>query len=57
MKLNCRNWECGVVVPVRTDEDRAGKVGLSAFERTVPVPMMYPGEPYGSCKPWYYTEQ
>ncbi len=54
-KLNCRNWECGVLIPVQRNE--AELAGLSDFEGKVPVPMRYPGESYGSKRPWYYAEQ
>jgi len=74
-KLNCRNWECGVVVPVPiqsapsttsttpANENGKGKetgrteVSLDVFRNIVPVPMLVPGEEYGSKRPWFYTEQ
>ncbi|KAL8826790.1 MAG: hypothetical protein Q9170_007270 [Blastenia crenularia] len=53
-KLNCRNWECGVVIPLRRtavsapDGDRithgADREDLSSFERLIPIPMEYPGK-------------
>lgn len=65
-KLNCRNWECGVVIPLRRltsndgEDPRLEKVMdgtvLAPFERAVPVPMQYPGEEYGDRKPWFYSE-
>lgn len=59
-KLNCRNWECGVVVPVKRgarvkQDEGAGEEGvesLELFNGLVPVPMVYPGEEYGEKKPW-----
>ncbi|KAK4692668.1 tyrosyl-DNA phosphodiesterase 1, partial [Lecanoromycetidae sp. Uapishka_2] len=56
-KLNCRNWECGVIVPVPY-EDGSNQLGnLKEFKGSIPVPMQYPGEPYGNRKPWYHSEQ
>jgi len=71
-KLNCRNWECGVVIPMRslqpgshdgsdaqiiqplqsTDQQRS----LQEFEGLIPVPMQYPGEEYGTRRPWFNAE-
>ncbi|CAD6568535.1 MAG: hypothetical protein ASARMPRED_001852 [Alectoria sarmentosa] len=56
-KLNCRNWECGVLVPVRPNISGSGEGDLKEFEGIVPVPMQVPGEEYGDKKPWYFTEQ
>ena len=56
-KLNCRNWECGVVIPIRRDKSSSSQDGLQCFRDNVPVPMQYPGSPYGDRKPWYYSEQ
>ena len=60
-KLNCRNWECGVIVPVKgrargKQDEETGEGGtdpLQLFEGTVPVPMEYPGDEYGEKKPWF----
>lgn len=55
-KLNCRNWECGVLIPV---EGEAVKSGLEAFKKRIPVPMVVPGEAYGkanSKRPWLFLE-
>lgn len=65
-KLNCRNWECGVIVPVTSSTSSAvtadqGDVDREAdfasiFDTTIPVPMKVPGEKYredGGLKPWY----
>ena len=64
-KLNCRNWECGVLVPVRrrrrdqneslkATENAVGDPGLvDVFQGVVPVPMEYPAEEYGGRKPWF----
>ena len=65
-KLNCRNWECGVVVPLRrvTASRRDGSTakpseqgGLGPFEGLIPVPMTYPGEEYGGKIPWFFDDQ
>ena len=68
-KLNCRNWECGVLIPARhLDAENYGEqeklVGDSkfsasvetAFDRIFPVPMLFPGAEYRSKEPWYYSE-
>lgn len=62
-KLTCRNWECGVIVPVRKASTQPENTvpgtgcGMSVFGGQVPVPMLYPGEVYGTHKPWYFQEQ
>lgn len=61
-KLTCRNWECGVLIPVHqlTRDDEATKdtvCSMEVFQPQVPVPMLFPGEVYGGRKPWYFTEQ
>ena len=69
-KLNCCNWECGVLVPLRrmtadaegtvaASESRSedeGRRGLEMFEGKVPVPMQYPGEEYGGKAPWFFAQ-
>ncbi|PGG98868.1 hypothetical protein AJ80_09450 [Polytolypa hystricis UAMH7299] len=68
-KLNCRNWECGVLIPIRKplSPDTAEMSGGSApkasgdtfqvFNDWVPVPMRVPGPEYGTGKqPWFYME-
>ncbi|KAI0911948.1 tyrosyl-DNA phosphodiesterase-domain-containing protein [Ustulina deusta] len=55
-KLNCRNWECGVLIPM---ESQAGKSGWGSFEKRIPIPMVVPGEAYGktnSKRPWLFLE-
>ncbi|KAI1129584.1 tyrosyl-DNA phosphodiesterase-domain-containing protein [Nemania abortiva] len=55
-KLNCRNWECGVIIPM---EGKADTSGFGVFEKRIPVPMVTPGEPYGktnSKRPWFFLE-
>ncbi|KAL9036975.1 MAG: hypothetical protein Q9214_005900 [Letrouitia sp. 1 TL-2023] len=63
-KLNCRNWECGVIVPIKKFfnigsgknlEEPFGS--LSVFKQVgVPIPMDYPGQEYGKQKPWFFTK-
>jgi hypothetical protein len=63
-KLNCRNWECGVLLPVRgcplpakssdARDTKREALPLSVFDGVVPVPMLIPGELYGVRKPWYF---
>lgn len=61
-KMNIRNWECGVVVPVPVDvlgklELKDGEVPpMSVFEGTVEVPFVFPAEEYGGKVPWYARE-
>ncbi|ETR97244.1 phospholipase D/nuclease [Trichoderma reesei RUT C-30] len=59
IKMNCRNWECGVILPVpeskAVDMARAGG-DMAMFAGTVPVPMQVPGPAYASSdRPWFYT--
>lgn len=66
-KLNCRNWECGVVIPVYAATDKPGlavegageevsnRESLDVFASTVPIPMKVPGELYETSstnQPW-----
>lgn len=59
IKLICRNWECGVMMPV-PESQPADKTATSAddmalFAGTVPVPMQVPGPAYKSNdQPWLY---
>ncbi|XXG96694.1 RING-box protein hrt1 [Hypoxylon texense] len=61
-KLTCRNWECGVIVPIpprEPDKNRIQHSDLSDFLGTIPVPMKVPGEAYGATKskrPWLFLE-
>lgn len=60
-KLNCRNWECGVIIPLLTSEETRGTSetvsrppnGLEVFDRKVPVPMQGPARPMYLSKPWF----
>ncbi|KIM95009.1 hypothetical protein OIDMADRAFT_134826 [Oidiodendron maius Zn] len=67
LKLNCRNWECGVIVSgLAATSGRAftkqsgiyqqALAGVELFGEHVPVPMVVPGEEYGTRRPWFYNE-
>jgi hypothetical protein len=61
-KLNCKNWECGVLLPVSTEgaSTEAGKdgvVNMEVFKDTVEPPFMYPGIEYEDREPWYFQEK
>lgn len=67
-RLNCRNWECGVLVPLTRASKPSEAFGhdqgsgscrgdLAIFEDSVPVPMKYPGEEYGMKEPWFQGEE
>lgn len=59
-RLNCRNWECGVIIPILVKprdsekEERTHGVdsGLAKFADYVPIPMRYPGDVMENKKPW-----
>ncbi|KAF3059935.1 Tyrosyl-DNA phosphodiesterase 1 [Daldinia childiae] len=61
-KLTCRNWECGVIVPISPQdpsENGSRPSSVSDFNSTIPVPMNIPGEAYGDIKskpPWLFLE-
>ncbi|KAI9840597.1 MAG: hypothetical protein M1838_003992 [Thelocarpon superellum] len=63
-RLNCRNWECGVIIPASVPspdlpDDAAGAggvIGMDVFMGRVPVPLRIPAELYGSRRPWFYSE-
>ena len=57
-KLNCRNWECGVIVSVQPEQAQANSHdsdSLDVFSGAVPIPIRYPA--VENRQPWYYTEQ
>ncbi|TVY39670.1 Tyrosyl-DNA phosphodiesterase [Lachnellula subtilissima] len=59
-KLNLRNWECGVILPVagaEAQDQGQGPPSMEVFKDKIPVPMVVPGEEYSGRKPWFYTEQ
>ncbi|EXJ92531.1 hypothetical protein A1O3_01083 [Capronia epimyces CBS 606.96] len=59
-KLNCRNWECGVILPhvAETSSSGTGRLdtgdqpGLVLFDQLVPLPMRVPSERLEGRKPW-----
>jgi hypothetical protein len=61
-KLSINNWEAGVVIPVPEEAFKELKVEdgevppMTVFEKILEIPFQYPGEPYGSRKPWYFME-
>ncbi|OTA60229.1 phospholipase D/nuclease [Hypoxylon sp. EC38] len=61
-KLTCRNWECGVIVPISSQDsngDGSHQSSKSEFQNIIPVPMEIPGEGYGATKskrPWFFLE-
>jgi len=65
-KINLKNWECGVIVPVSAKNlgptlsgvtRGVGTPTFSVFQGVVPVPMETPGEPMGKNPPWFFMEQ
>ncbi|KAF2817202.1 phospholipase D/nuclease [Mytilinidion resinicola] len=61
-KLNCRNWECGVLIAIppaklNTCKTLEGLVPMDVFAGHVDVPFEYPGEKYGAKKPWFFMER
>ncbi|KAL9095372.1 MAG: hypothetical protein Q9165_002243 [Trypethelium subeluteriae] len=55
-KLNARNWECGVLIPMPLEN-----VGLSAevldmnvFKDIIGLPFEIPGQGYGEKRPWFF---
>ncbi|KAH6684447.1 tyrosyl-DNA phosphodiesterase-domain-containing protein [Halenospora varia] len=61
-KLNCTNWECGVIFPIAAGEanglngQQEGPPGMDVFKNHVPVPLVIPGADYAGRKPWCYNE-
>jgi Tyrosyl-DNA phosphodiesterase len=55
-KLNCRNWECGVVIPVPKHKDIPEGLGLESFNEKISVPMQYPGKVFENSTPWFFGE-
>ncbi|KAI5849547.1 putative tyrosyl-DNA phosphodiesterase [Morchella snyderi] len=71
IKIKCKNWECGVVIPIfaRPNQSsgqtlsgepvptRTEPLGLEVFEKTVPVPMVTPAETLSEARPpWFFAE-
>ncbi|KIW88668.1 uncharacterized protein Z519_10714 [Cladophialophora bantiana CBS 173.52] len=63
-RLNCRNWECGVIIPIPAVNSSPGiytvkdtdSAGLASFNHTVPVPMRVPSECLENKIPWVLSE-
>ncbi|KAL9473798.1 hypothetical protein ACSS6W_008178 [Trichoderma asperelloides] len=59
IKMNCRNWECGVIIPVpesKSVDKTLTSPDMSVFAGTVPVPMQVPGPVYKSSdQPWLHA--
>jgi len=59
-KIGCRNWECGVLLPVSAEIlENVGAAEIptmDVFKDLVDVPFKFPGEEYRGKDPWYYTE-
>ena len=60
-KLNLRNWECGVIIPIQP-VDRAHSISqrmrdLKVFESRIPIPIEYPEEilEFGGRRPWFMS--
>lgn len=55
-KINCRNWECGVLVPLETemrvDQDKFPTLG--ALKERLDVPFELPGASYDGKEPWFF---
>ncbi|KAJ5521244.1 hypothetical protein N7527_005359 [Penicillium freii] len=69
LKMNCRNWECGIIVPVisekKTEEKDKGPethgsapsapLPVEVFRDTVPVPMRVPAAPLSeNRRPFFF---
>lgn len=67
LRLNLRNWECGVVIPVMADsitvtksDIRNNALDFDTFKGHVPIPMVVDIEgqetlKYGSRRPWFFV--
>ncbi|KAJ5341665.1 Tyrosyl-DNA phosphodiesterase [Penicillium brevicompactum] len=63
LKINCRNWECGVIVPILTEknltqqpsEREATSLSPERFQNIVPVPMRLPAPSLSDTrKPFFF---
>jgi Tyrosyl-DNA phosphodiesterase len=65
-KLNCRNWECGVLIPiahggvqdVSAPVDMSKSRSLERFQDKVPVPMRLPARRLADhdLRPWFFND-
>jgi hypothetical protein len=56
VKLNCNNWECGVIVPIEDPPEDMSDLG-ETFRSVLDVPFEYgegKGLEYGGRKPWFF---
>ncbi|KAG6006059.1 hypothetical protein E4U21_007419 [Claviceps maximensis] len=56
----CRNWECGVVVPIRTAPEQKSPTptDMGIFTGTIPIPMKVPGRQYSPGEqPWFFLSR
>nr|OQO17799.1 hypothetical protein B0A51_14875 [Rachicladosporium sp. CCFEE 5018] len=61
-KVTCRNWECGVLIPVLTGKEANWDstndlADMSVFDGVVKPPFMIPGVEYDGREPWYFQEK
>ncbi|CAG8386813.1 unnamed protein product [Penicillium salamii] len=63
LKMNCRNWECGVIVPIRSEkkphspsaESESAPFPTERFQDIIPVPMRVPAAPLSETrKPFFF---
>ncbi|CAG8268286.1 unnamed protein product [Penicillium salamii] len=63
LKMNCRNWECGVIVPIRSEkkphspsaESESAPFPTEHFQDIIPVPMRVPAAPLSETrKPFFF---
>lgn len=57
LKVTCRNYECGVIIPVGAGEQAEDDEvpGYEVFKGTLDIPFEIPGEKYGDKTPWYFA--
>lgn len=61
-KLNIRNWESGVLVPVPREQLAGVGLGkgevppMDVFKDTLEVPFEYPAESYDGKHPWFFRQ-
>lgn len=61
-KINCRNWESGVLIPISAKPEHEGKnlhdlTLQEVFGDLVPVPIEYPGTNLvqSQRRPWFFN--
>lgn len=69
-RLNIKNWECGVIMPIKTNKPLSvinaesnsehGVPTWKIFKEVVPLPCLLPGFEgagslaYGASRPWFF---